>query len=92
MGRILSTFVERERFSMLLLTLFAVIALVLASVGIYGVTSYSISQRTAEMGIRMAVGADPSDVVSLVLALVASVATYVPAMRAVRIDPQGEGQ
>jgi len=59
--------VASDRFSMLLLTLFAVIALILASVGIYGVTSYSISQRTAEMGVRMAVGANPSDVLKLVM-------------------------
>ena len=63
----MSDSVARDRFSMLLLALFAVIALVLASVGIYGVTSYSISQRTAEMGIRMAVGANPSDVLKLVM-------------------------
>jgi putative ABC transport system permease protein len=67
MERILSDSVARDRFSMWLLTLFAGIALVLASVGIYGVTSYSISQRTAEMGIRMAVGATAQDVVRLVM-------------------------
>ena len=139
MERVLSSSVARDRFSMLLLALFA---LVLASVGIYGVTSYSISQRTAEIAIRMAVGANRSDVVklvmvsgaklalsgvvlglvgaaalsrimasqlyaigatdpltfsgvALVLAVVALAATFVPALRAARIDPvlaiQGEG-
>ena len=67
MERLLSASVARERFSMLLLTLFGVVALVLATVGIYGVTSYSISQRTAEMGIRMAVGANSGDVLRLVM-------------------------
>jgi len=67
MERILSASVARERFSMLLLGLFGVVALVLASVGTYGVISYSISQRTAEMGIRMAIGATPDDVLRLVL-------------------------
>jgi len=143
MERILSDSVARDRFSMWLFTLFAGIALALASVGIYGVTSYSISQRTAEMGIRMVVGATAQDVVrlvmlngaklalggvvvgllgaaalsrvmasqlytvgatdpatfggvALVLALVALASTYIPALRAARIDPvlatQGEGQ
>ncbi len=67
MEQVLSSSVAEDRFSMLLLALFAVIALILASVGIYGVTSYSISQRTAEMGIRMAVGANARDVVKLVM-------------------------
>jgi predicted permease len=134
MERILSASVARERFSMLLLGLFAVVALVLASIGVYGVISYSISQRTAELGIRMAIGANPADVrklvmmqgakmagwgvlvgvvgavalsrvmasqlygistmdpwifvgVPLTLALVAMIATYLPAYRASRIDP-----
>ena len=143
MERLLSSSVAREQFSMLLLGLFAVVALLLASVGVYGVISYSISQRTAELGIRMAIGATPAEVrrlvlmqgarlagwgvlsgvvgalalsrvmasqlygvsstdpwifggVPLTLAVVAMIATYLPALRASRIDPvealQGEGR
>jgi predicted permease len=126
--------VQDRRFPMLLLSGFAALALVLAAVGIIGVVSYSVAQRTHEIGIRMALGARPGDVlrlvvsgsmnwvlagigvgilgalaltqvlermlfevkptnpgvlgiVSLLLASVALLASYVPARRAAKVDP-----
>lgn len=133
-SQVVSESVSQPRFYMLLLTLFAAAALLLAAVGIFGVISYSVAQRTREIGLRMALGADPARIlrmtvgravalggagvvvgtlaalagtrlldgllygvgssdpatfaaVAAILMAVATLASYLPARRATRVDP-----
>ena len=67
MEQLVSESLKEKRFSLLLLGSFAVIALILAGVGIYGVVSFTTSQRTHEIGVRMALGAQPRDIARMVI-------------------------
>lgn len=67
MDELVSDSASQHRFNMLLLNVFAALALIQAAVGIYGVMSYSVTQRTHEIGIRVALGAAPKGILRLIV-------------------------
>jgi len=67
MEQVFADSIAQQRLNMLLLGLFAVVALILAAVGIYGVMSYAVTQRSHEIGIRVALGAQAGDVLKMIL-------------------------
>ena len=68
MDEIVSISVSRQRFNMWVMTIFGGCALLLAAIGIYGLMAYSVEQRTQEIGIRLALGAQASQVRNMVVA------------------------
>ena len=68
LANLISNSLAGQRFTMYLLVVFSSVALLLSSMGLYGVMAYSVTQRTGEIGIRMALGAQAGDVLSLILA------------------------
>jgi len=67
MNEVVSRSTSRERFNMLVMTIFGGSALLLAAIGIYGLMAYSVEQRQQEIGIRLALGAAPGDVRKMIV-------------------------
>ena len=67
MDKLLADSISRQNFNMLLLSIFAASALLLAAIGVYGIMSYSVQQQTKDIGIRMALGADKNTILAMIL-------------------------
>ena len=67
MEEVISRSISRQRFNTLLMSIFGAAALILAAIGVYGLMAYSVEQRTQEIGIRMALGAEAGDVRRMIL-------------------------